>query len=334
MFEFAWPWLLVTLPLPLLAALLPSAKDQGAALRVPFLASLRELSEGARPGAHKPRFRALPWLVWMLLVLATARPQWVDDSLELPATGRDLLVAVDISGSMRVPDMVLGGQPADRLTAVKQVLTRFLLRRQGDRIGLILFGLRAYLQAPLTFDRDTVQHFLNEAELGLAGDGTAIGDAIGLAVKRLHERPEQSRVLILLTDGANNAGEVAPLQAAQLAAQAGVKIYTIGVGADELVLNDPIFGSRVVNPSEDLDEPSLRSIAQTTGGRYFRARDTEKLEEIYALLDRLEPVLADSESFRPARALFPWPLALALILAGGRLLLPALRRWRLAEFGA
>lgn len=326
MFEFAWPWLLLALPLPYLARLLPSAEQDSAALRVPFFITLTELADNARPVARRPVFRALPWLIWILLVVACARPQWVDEGMELPSSGRDLLVAVDISGSMRIPDMVLGGKQADRLTMIKQVLTRFLVRREGDRIGLILFGLRAYLQAPLTFDRATVQHFLNDAEIGLAGDGTAIGDAIGLAVKRLHERPEQNRVLILLTDGANNSGEIAPVQAAKLAAEAGVRIYTIGVGADELVMNDPIFGERVVNPSEDLDEKTLSEIARLTGGRYFRARDTEKLEQIYGLLDKLEPVLGDSETFRPAKALYMWPLGLALLLTGLRLLLPGLAR--------
>lgn len=326
MFDFAWPWLLLAAGIPLLSRFLPSAERQDAALRVPFFQTLQHLSEGGRLSARSPVFRVMPWLIWLLLVLAAARPQWVDNAVELPASGRDLLVAVDISGSMRIPDMSLAGHSVDRLTMIKSVLTRFLVRRAGDRIGLILFGLRAYLQAPLTFDRQTVQHFLNDAEIGLAGDGTAIGDAIGLAVKRLHDRPEKNRVLILLTDGANNSGEVSPLQAAKLAAVAGVKIYTIGLGADELEINDPIFGSRVVNPSEDLDEKSLKAIAETTGGRYFRARDTEKLEEIYALLDRLEPVEADSQLFRPAKALFMWPLGLALLLGSLRLGLPLWRQ--------
>lgn len=314
MFEFAWPWLLAALPLPwLFRPRRPDAATGEEALRVPFFSNLKTISGAASPGRTAgPTW--LAWLVWGLLILACARPQWLDEGMELSTSGRDLLIAVDISGSMRVPDMVLGGQPTDRLTMLKAVLTRFLARREGDRIGLVLFGLRAYLQTPLSFDRQTVQFFLNDAELGLAGDGTAIGDAIGLAVKRLKDRPAQNRVLILLTDGANNAGELDPRQAARLAAEAGVRIYTIGVGADELVMNDPIFGQRVVNPSEELDEALLGDIAQATGGRYFRARDTERLEEIYALLDELEPVGGERELFRPVLALYPWPLTLALAL--------------------
>ncbi|MBI2379303.1 MAG: VWA domain-containing protein [Gammaproteobacteria bacterium] len=314
MFEFAWPWLLGTLPLPWLLSLRRLEDERGEeALRVPFFTNLKVIAGTA--SALAPRHgQVLAWLIWLALVLAAARPQWLDEGVELSTSGRDLLVAVDISGSMRVPDMELGGKQTDRLTMIKAVLTRFLARREGDRIGLVLFGLRAYLQTPLSFDRKTVQYFLNDAEIGLAGDGTAIGDAIGLAIKRLKDRPAQNRVLILLTDGANNAGELDPAQAARLAAEAGVRVYTIGVGADELIMNDPIFGQRVVNPSEGLDEAILGQIAQTTGGRYFRARDTERLEAIYALLDELEPVAGERETFRPALALYPWPLGLALAL--------------------
>lgn len=328
MFEFAWVWLLAAWPLPLLARYLPEARQRDAALRVPFFKTLTELHGSVTELPGQRRRLRLPWLIWTLLIIAAARPQWVDETQELPSSGREMLLAVDISGSMRVPDMQLGGQAVDRLTMTKSVLTRFLSRRIGDRIGLVLFGLRAYLQAPLTFDRDTVQHFLNDAEIGLAGDGTAIGDAIGLAVKRLHQRPAEQRVLILLTDGANNAGEIAPLKAAQLAAEAGVKIYTIGVGADELVINDGIFGARVVNPSEDLDEKTLSAVAKASGGRYFRARDTEALEQIYALLDQLEPVNADPVVFRPAQGLFVWPLGLALLLAALALWQPRFKEAR------
>jgi Ca-activated chloride channel family protein len=233
-------------------------------------------------------------------------------------TGRDLLLAVDISGSMNREDMVLEGQKATRLMVVKDVLEAFLARREGDRLGLILFGSGAYLQAPLTFDRATVNALLQETPLGIAGGKTAIGDAIGLAVKHLRDRPAENRVLILLTDGANNVGEVSPEKAAELAAQAGVRIYTVGVGAE--VMEAPgwfggAFGRATMNPSADLDEATLTRIAEQTGGRYFRARNTEELAEIYRTLDALEPVPAPDEVFRPVTALFYWPLGVALGLS-------------------
>ena len=249
-------------------------------------------------------------------MVAAARPQWTGDPVSLPTSGRDLMLAIDISGSMSVEDMQLGNQNVDRLTVVKAVIGDFVDRRQGDRVGLILFGSNAYLQAPLTFDLASVETLLTEAPVGIAGGKTAIGDAIGLAVKRLRARPEGDRVLILLTDGASNVGEVAPLKAAELANAAGVKIHTVGVGADELTVPGllGIFGQRKVNPSADLDEETLQQIADQTGGRYFRARNTQELAGIYALIDELEPVEQDAEVFRPRKALFFYPLALALAI--------------------
>ncbi|MDH3693927.1 MAG: VWA domain-containing protein, partial [Gammaproteobacteria bacterium] len=217
--------------------------------------------------------------------------------------------------SMRFQDMELGGELVSRVGVVKHVAGDFIRRREGDRIGLVLFGTRAYLQTPLTFDRDTVSTLLNEAELGIAGKRTAIGDAIGLAVKRLRESKDSERVVVLLTDGANTTGEIEPLRAADLAARAGLTVYTIGVGAEQLTVKD-FFGSRRINPSSDLDEETLQGIADKTGGRYFRARDTESLEEIYKILDRLEPVASDDKNLRPIRELFTWPLAIALLLTG------------------
>jgi Ca-activated chloride channel family protein len=226
------------------------------------------------------------------------------------------MLAVDLSFSMQEQDFELQGQWVDRLTATQAVAQDFIMRRQGDRIGLILFGENAYLQTPLTFDRETVRTLLMESQIGLAGRATAIGDAIGLAIKRLRNQDDSNRVLVLLTDGANTAGEIEPIRAAELAARDGLTIYTIGIGADEMLVRS-LFGTRRVNPSAELDEETLRAIAETTGGRYFRARDTRELDDIYRLLDRLEPIEQDPESFRPVTALFQWPLGAALILAGG-----------------
>jgi Ca-activated chloride channel family protein len=316
MFEFAWPWAFLFLPLPwLIRKTVPSAKiEQSAALKVPFLYDF-EHHRSAGPGRNL-EFRHLLFavLIWCLLVAACARPQWLGEPVQQSISGRDLLMAVDLSGSMQDQDFLLNNEAIDRLSATKRVASRFIERRVGDRVGLILFGDQAYLQAPLTFDRKTVAIFLDEAAIGLAGKQTAIGDAIGLAVKRLKKNPSDQKVLILLTDGANTAGSVSPMKAAELAAKENLKIYTIGIGADEMVIRS-FFGSRRVNPSADLDEKTLMKIAELTGGRYFRARDTQELEKIYALLDTLEPVEKDLQFYRPKIALFYWPLGLALILS-------------------
>jgi Ca-activated chloride channel family protein len=221
---------------------------------------------------------------------------------------------------MEAEDFQLAGRLVDRLTATKAVASSFIRRRTGDRLGLILFGRNAYLQAPLTFDRTTVESLLLESAIGLAGSKTAIGDAIGLAVKRLRDNPASSRVLILLTDGANTAGAVGPIKAASLAAQAGLKIYSIGIGADEM-LAPSLIGMQRVNPSRQLDEETLRAIAERTGGRYFRARDTAQLERIYDLLDELEPVTEEAQPFRPTVSLYAWPLGAALALCIALLLM-------------
>ncbi|HHH44307.1 MAG TPA: VWA domain-containing protein [Gammaproteobacteria bacterium] len=312
--EFAWPWAFAALPLPLLSVwLLPRAPETAdAALRMPFYAALQGALGSTRSARSRLRL-LLATLAWLCLVVAAARPQYLGEPVQLPITGRDLLLAVDISGSMEIEDMVLGRKVATRLRAVKAVAGDFIERRKGDRLGLILFGDQAYLQTPLTFDRDTVRTQLDEAAIGLAGKRTAIGDAIGLAVKRLRNQPQENRVLILLTDGTSNAGSVEPLRAADIAAAEGVRIYTIGVGADERIVQG-LFGSqRVANT--DLDEKTLKAIAQKTGGRYFRARDIRGLQEIYQLLDELEPVSTDQEVFRPVHELYSWPLGVALLLS-------------------
>lgn len=323
MFEFAWPWVFLLAPLPwLLRLLLPPADSGDAALRVSFLDELQALS-GRRARAALPSWRqqAPLALLWFLLLCAAARPQWVGEPLPLPASGRDLLLAVDVSGSMDYADMQWDDEPISRLELVKRLLGDFIEGRRGDRVGLILFGSQAYLQAPLTFDRHTVRTWLDEAMIGIAGKNTAIGDAIGLAVKRLRQRPAQSRVLVLITDGANNGGEIDPMVAAQLAADEGVRIYTIGIGADPQ--QSGAFGSFGFS-ALDLDETSLRAISDTTGGEYFRARNQAELQQIELTLDRLEPVAQQPTLARPAQALYVWPLALALL---GSLLLVSQVLW-------
>lgn len=331
MIEFSAPWAFLLLPLPYLVYRLAPAALAGeeAALWVPNL-------DPFRSAVHRLGRQRLPgWLLalavccWLLLVIATAGPQWLGEPIELPVSGRDLVLAVDLSGSMKTQDFQLGGRMVDRLTALKGVAADFIDRRRGDRLGLILFGDQAYVQTPLTFDRKTVAQLLDEAVIGLAGEKTAIGDAIGLAVKRLASGDSGRQILILLTDGANTAGTITPVKGAELAAAKGLKIYTIGIGADEMVVRS-LFFDRRVNPSADLDETSLRQIAEQTGGRYFRARDTEGLTEIYALLDQLEPVEKESRVYRPITPLYVWPLGAALVGAVLLLLLDAGRRFRRA----
>lgn len=307
--DLVWPWALAALPLPLAAYyLLPRARERpGSALRIPFFGALAAAQSGP---VGSRLWRALPAaLAWVLLVTAAARPQLIGEPVSLPMEGRDLMLAVDISGSMVEQDMVIGDRGVERLTAVKAVAGDFIERRQGDRIGLILFGSQAYLQTPLTFDRDTARTLLFESAVGLAGRETAIGDAIGLAVKRLRDQSVENRILILLTDGANTAGSIAPMKAAELAAGEGVRIYTIGVGAESRgAFGLALGGARI-------DEATLQAIAKATGGRYFRARDVGGLQAIYGMLDELEPVVSDERTFRPVEELFQWPLGAALALS-------------------
>ncbi|MFQ6004695.1 MAG: VWA domain-containing protein [Woeseia sp.] len=318
MWSLAWPWMLLALPLPvLIRAVLPAVTESAeAGLKVPSLAAFAVLTDRTETE------RFLNWRVWIavvawaLLVLAAARPERIGDELDVPVSGRNLMLAVDLSGSMDAKDFELGNRRVDRLTATKAVAGDFIERRKGDRIGLILFGERAYLQVPLTLDRETVRVLLMEAFIGLAGEKTAIGDAITLAVKRIHDQGAvaDEQVLILLTDGANTAGEIDPVKAAELAQQIGLRVYTIGIGAQEMMISSITGGMRRVNPSADLDEETLTRIADLTGGRYFRAKDTAALQDIYRILDDMEPVAEPEAGFRPVKSLFYWPLAGAFVL--------------------
>ena len=317
MIELALPWALAALPLPLLAyRWLPPAPERGGALRVPFFDLLAAHAPGgllaSRRGALAVGLKAL---AWALLVLAAAQPQWAGPPREVATRGRDLMLALDLSGSMATPDFEIGGRTVERFAAVREVARRFALERKGDRVGLVLFGTRAFLQAPLTPDLATVAELLDESEVGLAGEQTAIGDAIGLAVKHLRDRPAERRVLVLLSDGASNAGVLEPRKAAELARDAGVRVYTIGVGSGQRTLAT-LLGARIVGGPGDLDEAALRGIADATGGSYFRADDSEGLARVYREIDALEPTEGVAATVRPVRALFPWPLGGAIAIAG------------------
>lgn len=338
MVNLAWPWLLILLPLPwLLKRLAPSARgsatDTVAAPILPIQSRLRGLPGVSPQGAgRRPWLTVVLAVAWALLVIALARPQHVGEATHVPITGRDLMLAVDISPSMEERDMILQGRPLNRLEALKVVMDDFIRQREGDRLGLLLFGSEPYIQAPLTFDHDTLRTLLSEAGLGMAGRATAIGDAIGLAVKRLRDRPQEHRVLVLLTDGANTAGNLTPEKATEIAADSNVRIHTIGIGSESTIQRG-LFGSRRVNPSSNLDEALLQDIAGDTGGHYFRARNIEELQGIYQEIDRLEPLELEGKSWRPVTELYAWPAgaALALWLGGlslarGRALLSLFNR--------
>jgi Ca-activated chloride channel family protein len=223
------------------------------------------------------------------------------------------MMALDLSVSMEINDMLLHGRPASRLTVVKRAAEQFVQDRTGDRIGLILFGTRAYLQTPLTYDRHSVLMRIEDATAGLAGKTTSIGDAVGLAVKRLEDVPDTGRIIILLTDGANNSGVLAPLKATELAKEDGIKIYTIGLGseADPRALSNDFL---IPNASADLDEETLQKMAEMTGGRYFRATDTETLHAIYKTIHQLETATQELATIRPQKEYYPWFVGLALLL--------------------
>ncbi|TQV71551.1 VWA domain-containing protein [Aliikangiella marina] len=320
MIQVAYPLVLALIILPLIVWVFSKRKQpEMSPIRTPLFNAWQSM-QAQHSKANAPWLtRLLQFLAWTFLVIAAARVQWIDEPIELPASGRDLLLSLDISGSMEEEDLKLQGRPVNRLAVVKSIVGEFIEKREGDRIGLVLFGENAYLQTPLTFDLTTVKYMLKETEIGLAGASrTAIGDGIGLSVKRLRERPEQNRVLILLTDGRNNSGELDPIEAAKLADHAGVKIYTIGVGADEVIRRSLLFGSTKFNPSAELDEKTLTQVAEITGGRYFRARSTEELKEIYNILDELEPVEDQPEVYRPIEELYYWPASIAF----GLMILP------------
>ena len=308
MLEFAYPWFALLAPLPLLVWLLPKVASQNQpAIRAPFSGRWRALSEAQTTTFSRAWIsQMILALIWCCLLLAATRPQWIGEPIELPNSGRDLMLAIDLSGSMQIEDMQVGNSLVSRITAVKAIAADFAARRTGDRLGLILFGTKAYVQAPLTFDTKTVRQFIEESQLGFAGEDTAIGDALGLAIKRLRERPAESRVLILLTDGQDTASTVDPMEAASLAAEMGVKIYTIGISRR--------LGTGR-NTSGEVDEALMTAIATSTGGRYFRARPPAELQEVYAILDQLEPVEQATSTFRPVQALSWLPLLAAFVLS-------------------
>lgn len=314
MFEFAWLWFVILLPLPwLLAKSRRSNTQRPRAIFMPGYELLREAGLSSEITYNTKKSSLGVYLLWLLLVLSAMRPQWIGEAVSLPLTGRDLMLAVDISDSMKMEDMEIAGDYVSRISATKSIVHEFIDQRKGDRLGLILFGSQAYVQSPLTFDTETLAILLDEARLGFAGPKTAIGDAIGLAVKRLKDKPADSMVLILLTDGNNTAGELSPLAAAELAEMAGIRIHTIGIGADSMTIQR-FFMTQTINPSRELDETTLRKIAEQTGGRFFRARDGEELRDVYETINQLEAVEQEEKVFRPVTEYYFVPLFISLLI--------------------
>lgn len=315
MLELALPWalLLIVIPPFVWFAVPRTALSLSSALKVPFYQALLTIVDKDRQILTKTFQIWLLWLIWALLVIALAGPRWVGEPLPLQREGRNIMLVLDLSGSMELDDMLLNDQPVSRLTVVKRAAKSFVNARAGDKIGLILFGSRAYLQTPLTFDRPSVLSRIDDATVGLAGQTTSIGDALGLAVKRLQNVPKKSRVVILLTDGANNSGVLAPLKAAELAKDDKIKVYTIGLGAeiDPRAQGNLMFN---MNTGSDLDEKTLQEIATMTGGRYYRATDTQSLHAIYSTINALETVSQEQATVRPQKEYYPWPLSLAFLL--------------------
>ena len=315
MFELALPWVLIFLPLPFLIwYLIPRASQSlPAALRVPFFNALADAIATGKQRLTQNRKTGVFIVIWLLILFALSGPRWVGEPRPLAREGYNIMLALDLSGSMELPDMLLHGRPASRLSVVKRAAEEFVSDRVGDKIGLILFGTHAYLQTPLTYDRQNVLMRINDATVGLAGKTTSIGDALGLAVKRLQTVPDKGRMIILLTDGVNNSGVLSPLKAAELAKGDDIKIYTIGLGSD---MDPRGMGGFLFNPqmTADLDEETLKEVATMTGGQYFRATDAQSLQRIYQTINRLEKVTQDQETVRPRHEYYPWPLALALLL--------------------
>lgn len=325
MFEFAWWWMLMLFPLPLLARLLLPASSRQ---QVPLHLAHAGRFISPRSVSLKPSLRVwlLPGLIWLLLLSALAQPQWLGEPVPLKPERREMMIALDLSASMQADDMRLDGRQVSRLEAAHSILADFIERRHGDRIGLIVYADNAYVYTPITSDLDTVAELAREAQLGLAGQRTAMGDAIGLSIRYFSEREADERVILMLTDGMLNGGVIDGDEAMQLATSHDVKVHSIGIGSDEMVVRG-LFGDRRINPSADLDEDFLTEISERTGGRYFRARNTEDMRDIYEVLDDIEPVSDDENSMRPRQALAHWPLAAAAMLALMQLFLNS-RPWR------
>ncbi len=316
MLRFASPWFfLLLLLLPLLAWYRHWRH------RPPAMASSALFPVAGLPESTALRLRplvpAFKYAALGLMIVALARPQWGTERTEVLTEGINIVLALDLSESMAALDFKQRGRVVNRLTAVKGVVQEFVAGRSGDRIGMVVFGTHAYTQLPLTRDYNTMVSILDRLEIGAAGKSTAIGDAIGISLKRLADIESKSNIIILLTDGQSNAGELSPDTTAEIAVQKKVKIYTIGVGTRgkaPYLIQDPVFGERYVYQQVNIDEDTLRAIADKTGGLYFRAEDMEGLQQIYATIDKLEKTEVKVDIFADYSEIYPWLLIPAIVL--------------------
>ena len=322
-----YPWVLILLPVPFLMPLiLPrvGTKNQDA-LKVPFFQELETLQTKNRlaaVGGARMR-RVAGFLVWLFLLAAAGRPQWTGDPMPLPVEGRSVFLVLDVSGSMAEKDFDDGRFYISRWEAVKRVAKDFIQKRKGDRIGIVLFGSRAYRFLPLTPDLKTAAEMLDEADVGLAGTQTAVGDGLMMALKSMADVPEKSKIAVLLSDGVTNAGNVSPDDATRIAAKEGVKVYTVGAGTEPRSLGG-LFGGGMLAAGEGVDEEALKNIARATGGAYFRAADFNALKSVYETIDALEPVKSAEMFVRPVKELFYYPLAVAFLISVAAVLLTML----------
>lgn len=343
MFSFQWPWMILLLVLPLLLWLAGrnratqslDMRERRVTLLHPALVHLETAFSTGRPSrsAGSRSWYFLSALLWLGLVFSLMRPQWLEPHTEERTEGYDLMLAVDASHSMEALDFTVDGKQVSRMQVVKGVMDRFIQGRENDRVGLIIFGSQAFVLSPLTLDRQAVRHLLTDLVPRIAGDGTAMGDALGLGVRKLRERPAGSRVLVLIADGETTAGSIPPLEAARLAGREGIRIYAIGVGSDREEV--PIMENGRLISRDDLgfDEDVMRRIASAAGGAYFRATDTSALESIYVRIDELEKSKAESRTVLIPYPLYRWPLGFALavllllgLFPGGRMRRPDWRR--------
>ena len=325
MFRFQAPWLLLLLLTVPALAFRHFRAGGTSAVRFSSLQVMEKLQKTRRV-LLQTGVRWMRYLALVLLVLALARPQAGEKSTEIITEGIDIMLCLDTSGSMQALDFKEGNKRVSRLQVVKRVVAEFIRGRTNDRIGIVVFGQEAFTQCPLTLDYGVLLDFLERLEIGMAGDTTAIGSGLALSVKRLKDTPAKSKVVILLTDGRNNTGTISPLLAAELARTYRIKVYTIGVGTEGEApfLVDSLFGKQYVYQRVDLDEETLRQIAAATGGTYFRATNTNALEDIYRQIDALEKTEAKVTEYMEYDELFAWFLIPALCLIVGEIVLTTL----------
>ena len=317
MFQFLWPFSVLLFPLPWIVKYLSthraSGNENSDSLWVPFFDPFKKILGEIRPSISIQKIHFILILAWAFLILAAMRPQYIGKEQPLPTEYRHLMLVLDVSDSMAEQDFIINGKPVSRLHMVKVLANDFLTKRKGDAVGLTLFGEEAYIYVPLTPDIETSKKMLAEVDLGIAGSRTAMGDALALALKNMKDIPAESKVIVLLSDGYANAGQLTPDKVLEIAKSMGVKIYTIGIGAEQIPVWS-FLGMKMQNPSLDLDEKTLQKIAQETGGQYFRAKTTADLEQIYSKIDTLEPVSSDEKTVRPITELFYIPVILSMLL--------------------